>query len=456
VAASKSAEEGSRARDVSEGSSAPTIVALSSTPGPAPRGVVRISGPDAFEIAARSFIPDVPGPLGRGFRAGSFVLDRRGSACPAHLWCFEGPASYTGEDVIEVHSFGAPKLLDMIVRRLVGSGARLAAPGEFTRRALLNGKIDLTRAEAVCAIIRARDEDEHRKARALLEGGLARAIATFVDRLVALLVPIELQLDFSDQDVVIVQPADHAARIRALAADLATFHDASRPEARRIWPRVVLRGPANAGKSSLFNALLRDDVALATPMRGTTRDVLCAEWRHGDARALLVDTAGDDVTGSAIDDLAHDARERALLEADLVLEVRDVRTGGWPPPSGSALPVATMADLPGARAPRHGEAAVVSNVTGEGMDRLRERIVAALAASAGERGAPFLVTARHSGQLREAERALDRAASAAGSLPAELVASDLRAALRALRGVVGAEDGDPVLDRIFSEFCIGK
>jgi tRNA modification GTPase len=432
-----------------------TIVAPISATGPAPRGIVRLSGPDAFAIAARCFVPDVPGPPSAGPRTGAFVLDGRGTTCRAELWGFAAPRSYTGDDVVECHVFGAPKLLDLVMGRLVGAGARVAEPGEFTRRALLNGKVDLTRAEAVLALIRARDADEHRRARSLLDGGMASAVATFADRLVALLVPIELSLDFSDSDVVLAPDPDRAARLLALAADLAAFGASSRPEARRMLARVVLRGPANAGKSSLFNALLRSDVAIAAPERGTTRDVLCAEWRHGDVRALLVDTAGDDVSGSPVDDLARDARERALLEADLVLEVRDLSRGGWPAPEPGTLRVGTMSDLPGRGAPIAG-VAPVSNVTGAGLDALADRIATELAASSARRAAPFLVTARQASHLLRARAAIERGAAISATHPPELVASDLRDALRELRAVLGADEGDPVLDRIFRDFCIGK
>jgi tRNA modification GTPase len=433
-----------------------TIVAPATGAGAASRAVVRLSGPGAFPIASATFAPEEPGPLVPGFRPGSFVLDAAGIGCPGELWCFAKPRSYTGEDVVEIHVPGAPKVVDLVLRKLLAGGARLAERGEFTRRALLNGRLDLTRAEAIAALVRARDEHEHRRARSLLDGGLAREIASFEDRVVALLVPIELDLDFSDQDVTILDSGREAHDIRALASDLAAFGGAARPEARRLLPRVVIRGPANAGKSSLFNALLAREEALATPHAGTTRDVLCAEWRHGEARALLVDTAGDDVRKTALDERAHEARERALLEADVVLEVRDVRKRGWPPPAQDAVRVATMTDLAGPEAACAENVTFVSNVTGAGLASLRDRIAEALACAAARSAGPFLVTVRQSGHVMRAREALERAAAVVSGGPSELAASDLRVALRELRAIRGAEGGDPVLDRIFSEFCIGK
>jgi tRNA modification GTPase len=453
VAAAAQGDAGPRTGGLSEG----TIVAPASAPGPAPRCVVRVSGPAAFAIAGRVFLHDAPGPLGAGFRTGLLVLDALGTACPAHAWGFAAPASCTGEDVVELHVFGAPALVDAVLRGLIARGARLAFPGEFTRRALENGKLDLTRAEAVLALVRARDEDEHRKARALLEGGLARAVAGFMDRVIALLVPIEASLDFSDQEIPLFGTEGLAPAARALAKDLSDFQVSRDAAARRLLPRVVLRGPANAGKSTLFNALLGSDVALATPVRGTTRDTLAAEWRHAGVRAVLVDTAGDDVLDAPVDRLARDVRERALLEADLVLEVRDLRRGGWPRPAPGALRVGTMLDLAALEERAVGDDVVaVSARTGTRLDALRDRIAAALREGAGRHAAPFLVTARQKGHLERARIAVERGAGALVDAPAELAASDLRDALGELRAVVGAEGGDPVLDRIFREFCIGK
>ncbi|HYC77880.1 MAG TPA: GTPase, partial [Planctomycetota bacterium] len=278
--------------------------------------------------------------------------------------------------------------------------------------------------------------------------------------------PLELALDFSDQDVEIVSPPDHAARVRALAVELEAFAAPGRGAARRTQRRVVLRGPANAGKSTLFNALLRREAAIASPLRGTTRDVLAGAWARGDAAAWLVDTAGDDVDEREVDRLAAAARRRAEAEADVVLEVRDARRRGYPEiPRGGAtvLRVATFADLAGPAdlaAAAADDAFVVAAPSGVGLDALEAKLARALL---GDRGAqeaaddaPFLVTDRAAGLFADAATALKRGAEALETLPPELGASDLRVALRALRDVVGDDAADPVLDRIFRDFCIGK
>jgi tRNA modification GTPase len=445
-------------------SSHDTIVAVASARGPAARGVVRLSGRRAVALVAARCGVDAAAfpPRGAHARPAAFGLDTptatvRGAQAPVELWVFRAPASYTGEDVVELHLPGSPALLDLVVRLCVADGARVADPGEFTRRAVEAGKLDLTRAEAVLAAVRARDDDELRRAQALLDGGLARELAGAVDRLTALLVPLELALDFSDQDVEIVAPVDHARKVAALAADLRRLAAAPGGAVLRGLFRVVLRGPANAGKSSLFNALLGRDAALAAPFRGTTRDPLTAEFERGGVRCVLTDTAGDDVFDGPLDAAAGAARERALGEADLVLEVRDVRRGGFPdaPPPGAppALRVATFVDLaPDVRVPAG--ALRVAAPTGEGIAALGDAIAAAL--SRGADAAPFLVSARVAGAAAEAADALDRAVEALPTEPPEFAASDLRAALRALRGLTHADPADPVLDRIFRDFCIGK
>jgi tRNA modification GTPase len=469
-----------------------TLVAIATARGAAERGVIRLAGPRAFEMVGARFDADDGGAGVEALRAavasrsaaalrGRFSLRgteaaRRApgwadAASAVDLWLFRAPRSYTGDDLVELHLPGAPALLDLAVRLLVADGARPAEPGEFTRRAAEAGKLDLTRAEAILATISARDADEHRRARALLDGGLAREVAARIDRVIELLVPLELALDFSDQDVEIVAPERHAADLRALAVALRVASTPVRGAARRTLRRVVLRGPANAGKSTLFNALLGRDVALAAPVAGTTRDVLVGLWERGGASAMLTDTAGDDVHGGMHDAAAHAARERALLEADLVLEVRDLRRGGWParrPAEGPPfLCVGTFADLTasaspaesGTRAPTGYAVHRVAAPYEIGVRELADALARALADAASESAAdaaPFLVTARVAGLFGAAAEAVARAAEALETSPVECAASDLRAALRALRAIVFAEGTDPVLDRIFRDFCIGK
>lgn len=463
---------------------ADTILAAAAARGRGARAVLRLSGPRAVAILGARFSARIPA-VGSGAFRGRLSLAEPSAApdplaqasVPADVWVFRAPRSYTGEDVVEIHLPGEPAAADLVLRLLLAEGARIAAAGEFTRRAAEAGKMDLTRAEAVLAAIRARDDAELRRAQSALMGGLAREVAGLVDRLVLLLAPLELALDFSDQDVEIVAFDDHGRRIAALAEDVGRLAHPDRGGARRTLRRVVLRGPANAGKSTLFNALLGRDAAIAAPVRGTTRDVLTGEIAIDGVNVVLVDTAGDDVHDSALDIAAGRARERALLEADLILEVRDPRTeeatsggaagtspgrttGAAPDRSAAGVPsllVRTFADLASFAASSAGEI-VVSGATGRGIPELRKAIGAALRGTAGGDDAPFLVTDRTAAEARRAVDALDRAAAVIGVEPPEFAASDLREALRSLLAVSRPDpaDPDPVLDLIFREFCIGK
>jgi len=358
---------------------------------------------------------------------------------------------------VEFHLAGSPLLLEIAQELCVREGARVAEAGEFTRRAYLNGRLDLTRAEAVLAMIRARDDEERRAALALLEGGLERRLAVIRDRVLRALVPLELALDFSDQDVEILSGADMAPDMERSARELEDLASgAQEAGVQRSCFRVALQGPANAGKSSLFNRLLGEDVSLVTRIAGTTRDALTGEMEVGGVRIELVDTAGDGVTNTLADMRAHEVRRRQLREADLILEVRDLRNAAVAPDPGrpGRLRVWTHADqVPGELGTGD---LVVSNLTGVGVDEVRREIGRWLGESVAGVG-PLLITGRQASALRAAADAVRRARGGfAREDGLELVASDLRDALHHLRVLTGESASDDVLDRIFSEFCIGK
>lgn len=454
---------------------ADTIVAISTPRGAAARGVIRLSGDRARECVDAWFLPmggqrsaaEVP----RGVSQGRFKLGRSRTAAECLVVVAKGPRSFTGEDVVELHLVGAPLLLEVAQELLVRAGARPAEPGEFTRRAYLNGRIDLTRAEAVLALIRAQDDEERRAALALLDGGLERRCAVIRDRVLRALVPLELGLDFSDQDIDIPVPEAAVRGLDRAAAELAELasEGTERAAARHCY-RVVLEGPANAGKSSLFNNLLGESAALVTEVAGTTRDVLTGELELGGLRVELVDTAGHDVEAGLPDAEAHASRRRRLREADLVIEVRDVRQADgdrsavFADRAGDVVAprrrVWTHADLlsDGARPETATGDVLVSNVSHVGLDALRTAIVDALhAAASSDASRSVQVNARQASGFRAAHRLLDAARHAyANGDDAECVASDLHAVLHELRDVTGEASGDELLDRVFSDFCIGK
>jgi tRNA modification GTPase len=441
-----------------------TIVAISSPPGAGALGIVRLSGERAIAVAEPLFRAR-PGArelraVNYGTTQGRFALDRR-VWVPARAYVLRAPRSYTGEDQLELHLPGAPGLLAMALERLRRGGARAAEAGEFTRRAFANAKLDLAQAEAVAALIAAVSEDERRSAFSLLDGVLSRRLHVISARLVRTLAPIELAIDFSDQDVEI---ADRPASASECDESIALIDDLLRAQrVRTAGPelaRVVLRGAANAGKSSLLNALAGAPAAIVSARPGTTRDVLEATADIGGGRTvLLVDTAGDDHTQDAVDVAAHARRAAELERAALVLLVADGRR--LPPPPErvprAQLCVATHADLipPAQRA--HGVWLAISSVTGEGLDGLRAAIAEALDRRGGDAQVQAHLAQRHAACLERARCALVRGRDGARAGSAlELIAADLVLALDAIREITGADYADAVLETIMRDFCIGK
>ncbi|MBI2900724.1 MAG: 50S ribosome-binding GTPase [Planctomycetes bacterium] len=408
-----------------------TIVAIASPPGGGARGIVRLSGPRAFELAS-----GVVGasPRGRTVARTSLRLPG-GLTLPASAWFTPGPASYTGEDVAELHVPGSPPVLRLLVDTLVSAGARPAGPGEFTLRAYRNGRIDLAQAEAVQALIAARDAHEARAARARLDGELSRPLRRIEEDLLDLCAGIEASLDFAEEDV---RPD---ARIRELRERLAPLVCAERG-AEEPRPSVLLWGVPNVGKTLLFNRLTGSD-AIVSDVPGTTRDVL-----DGEVDGIrILDAAGAQEAAGA-DAAAVDRARAALAEADLILVVVDAtRPADLPPPvDRPSLRVVNKCDL--ARVPG---GLRVSAKTGEGVAELRAELGRRLRET--RDGSGVHAGLRQAASLREAAAALARAEEAPD--PA-LRAADLRAAADAIGAVTGRSVADEVLSRIFSRFCIGK
>ncbi len=443
-----------------------TIVAISSPRGSGFRGIVRLSGDRAVELAARGFEPDGHAKaltdLDWQTSDGRIVVGRAGVAAPVTVYVMRGPRSFTGEDQVELHLPGSPILLEMIVDVLRRSGARLATPGEFTQRAFLHGRIDLTQAEAVAATIHARSEGERIAAMGVLAGDRARMIESYGDRIADLLAAVELDLDFSDQDIDIVEPQGFCRSLITLARELQVM--ATKPGADRrtmSHRRILLVGPANAGKSSLFNALAGQDHAIVSQVRGTTRDFLETEIVVAKTHLVLVDTAGADHVGSKIDSEAHRLRTK---EEDLAWHIVQVRCGtSWQfsaETDRNTTFLVSHADLvaPVERPDLGPRAIWFSAETGEGLDRIRNHLAALVVADdKGSDQALVHLDHRHREGFAGAAEALMRAADASqGGLGLELVAVDLHEARHCLRVLTGAEYSDEILDRIMRDFCIGK
>ena len=442
-----------------------TIVAIATPAGRGGLGVVRISGPRAPAVAAAILTrrtPLVP-------RRATFTTVRPGGASGRGVdsvvaTYFPAPASYTGEDVVEISAHGSPLVLRSIVQAAIDGGARLARPGEFTLRAFLSGKLDLVQAEAVGDLIDAATPLQARVAFDQLEGTLTRRIAAIDADVFDLVARLEASLDFPDEGYHFVEPRDIAARIeRAVTQIDALLADAASGRLIREGATVVIAGRPNVGKSSLFNALAGCDRAIVTSVPGTTRDLLTEQVAIGGVAVTLVDTAGarDALDVVEQEGVARGARARAV--ADLVVVVLD----GAEPLTGDdevllrqtmARPrvvVANKADRPAAF--EHDGAIRVSASHGEGLDALRGAMTAVLGDGEPLRDTAAVSNVRHAQLLREARALLARARTAAeAATPEEFVLGDLQDARARFDEIVGTRTPEDVLRHIFEHFCIGK
>jgi len=371
------------------------------------------------------------------------------------------PRTYTREDLVEIHLPSSPPLIDRLVRSLLDRGARPARPGEFTLRAFLNGRLDLAQAEAVEQLISAEGEDDRRAALDQLGGSFSRRLGQIEGELLNLCADAEAAIDFVDQDIEILPVADALLRgkaaldaLRALISETAAWKTSDQR------PTVALHGLPNAGKSALFNALTGSD-AIVSDVPGTTRDVLTAEIDVG-FPARLIDAPGEAEAAGLDGDAVRRSRD-AVRQADLVLFVVDgtraEASRSIEPKGRAAILVLNKMDLGRNESARAlfqvREAVWTSGKTGEGLPELRRKIGSFLGQE-DRPGARFRVSLRQGALLREAEAALDRAASGAPGMGMEFVSADLRASLAALGGISGRSTDEDLLDRIFSRFCLGK
>ena len=430
-------------------------------------GVIRVSGPDAIAIVGpmlRSAIPLAAFPSHTlrkvgivGAKSGERVDD---ALCAVML----SPRSYTGEDVVELSCHGSPPLLRMVTQWIVTGGARLAKPGEFTRRAFLSGRLDLAQAEAVALMIEARTERAVTLAARALAGGLSERVRALRDQLVDVIASLEVVLDFPDERI------DHdvmAARasIARLAAEVEAWRKASR-HGRVVHDGITMAlvGPPNAGKSSLLNALLGCDRAIVSPTPGTTRDIVEGTIAIAGVPVRLLDTAGIDTPRDDIEAEGIRRSHQAIDESDLLIVVLD---GSVAPDrrvlaetAGRArVVVFAKSDLPShADALAITDAVAVSATTGHGVDALLgslSREVEHRAGTAGDEGG-IVASLRQLELIDALEASLTSGQAALTELPLEAALVDLKHALEHAGSILGVDVGDVVLDRIFSSFCLGK
>jgi len=455
-----------------------TIAAVATPPGRGGIGIVRLSGPEAWGIAAR--LVRLRRPLEAGRAALAEVLDPNdpeGAAIDeAVVTAFVAPHSYTGDGVVEIAAHGSPVVLETLLRGALGAGARLAGPGEFTQRAFLNGRIDLTQAEAVQDLIAAQTLEQARMAAQQLGGALSRRVAPVKEELVTLIALLEAGMDFAAgelDDVDVVSPEQIRTVLGQVREALERL-ERSYAQGHRLrdGASLALVGRPNVGKSSLFNRLLERERAIVTPLPGTTRDTVEEAMAVGGIPLRLIDTAGLRLAGESPADEAEAlgiARSReALADADLVVVVLDATAtvsteemellnslDGRP-----HVIVRNKSDLlvtASQEKQEQSDSLQTSALTGQGLGELRAAILRLLHAEGDAATGGVLNSLRQQQAVASALESLAAAETANESgIPHEFLLADLHGALRALDSLTGQTTSDDILNRIFSTFCIGK
>ncbi len=442
-----------------------TIAAIATPPGVGGIAVLRISGPEAISIAQRVLRRSRPlqeAPSRRVLVAEA--VDPQGQPIDQVLvTVFRAPHSYTGEDVVEISCHGGRVVPHLILEALIQAGARLAEPGEFTKRAFLNGKLDLIQAAAVQDLVEARSREGVRQALRRLRGEVSQHIEAFADRLFRLIAELEARIDF-EEDVPPLEPRWIEEQIQHLihrAEDLIQKGRQGNFYLRGV--RVALVGPPNAGKSTLFNRLLGEERAIVTEIPGTTRDVVSEERIIAGVPVKFLDTAGLRTPQDPVESLGVERTRRTLQEADLAILVLDLTRPeavepetGLLPPHLPVIRVWNKADLAAPAQPTASADLLISALTGQGLDRLRSlleqrirELVGTGEVSLAERELHLMASAR--ADLQDALQAHRR------NLGMEIVVFHLREAHRRLQEIVGYHDlPEAILDHIFKNFCVGK
>ncbi len=439
---------------------------MATPPGYGGVGIVRVSGVLAGAIA-RGVLGELPAPrfatLAR-FREQDGQLVDQGIAL-----FFPAPASFTGEDVLELQGHGGPVVMDMLLRRVVELGARLARPGEFSERAFLNGKLDLAQAEATADLIESSTEAAVRSAVRTLQGHFSQRVRSLVDDLIRLRTFVEAALDFPDEDVDFLADSHVAADLRELLEQTRRIKASARQgQLMREGLTVVIAGPPNAGKSSLLNALSGTEAAIVTEIPGTTRDVLRQQIQIDGMPLHIVDTAGLRHAADIVEREGIRRAEYEIAQADLVLWVYDAmadpdhaRFDSDRLPEGIGVTfvrnkIDGTGDSPGRFDASPSPEIRISARTGAGLDALRDHLKK-VAGFHGSGEGMFLARRRHLDALQRALVHLNSAAQALDHrVAAELMAEDLRQAQHALGEITGEFTSDDLLGRIFASFCIGK
>jgi len=444
------------------------IVALATPPGRSALALIRLSGKGAFDVAARALQPFRPDPP-RAVRRVRVVHPTTGAAVDdALVACFPAPRSYTGDDLVELSTHGGLLVPAAVVAALLAAGARPAAPGEFSRRAVLNGKLDLLQAEATADLIDAGSPAQARRALQQLDRGLSRRLEQLRSELIELEALIAYEIDFPEEDEGPVAP-ERVERAWGAARQRIAHLIATAPEGERLreGALLVIAGRPNAGKSSLFNALLGRERAIVTEVPGTTRDAIEAYGVLEGFPFRLVDTAGLRESDDRVERLGIEVSRKYLAAADLVLfcrdtgyEMRDAESQQFLASCRApVIEVTTKIDLADRPTLRPPDGLTVSVVTGDGLADLKRRLAEIAYGRLLTLGdvEPVVTRARHREALERALAEVEAFQFARqGGVDAAAAATHLRAAVGALDDVIGVVTADDVLDRVFASFCVGK
>jgi tRNA modification GTPase len=449
-------------------SSEDTIVAISTPPGRGGIGIVRLSGPNARTIAEP--LLKLRHPLAPAHVRFAEILDSTGEILDeAVVTWFQSPHSYTSEDTVEIAAHGSPVLLDYLLRQCLGAGARLAEPGEFTQRAFLSGRLDLTQAEAVHDLIESTTLHQARLAAQQLGGSLSRQIAPIKQQLTALIAALEAGIDFAEDDIDLLPTAQITSQIEAIQTPLTAL------EQTFAYGRIVregftlaIVGRPNVGKSSLFNRLVERDRAIVTATPGTTRDPVIEKVSLNGIPVELIDTAGLRQSTDEAESIGIAKSREAMAEANIILLVLDATA---PTDQHDEETIASLADRPlliavnkqdiavAASPLHHGKTHVIatSALTGKGIAELRNAMLSLITAGVSNAETAPLTNLRQQQSVLSTLSALIHAqAASTASVPHEMILIDLYAALHSLDALTGTTTTDDILNLIFSRFCIGK
>jgi tRNA modification GTPase len=442
-----------------------TIAAISTPAGEGAIALVRVSGVDAIAVADKIFLgKEKPSRFASHVQHFGEILDGADRLIDqVMLSTHRGPASYTGEDLVEISCHGGALVSAKVLEACLRAGARPARPGEFTERAFLNGKMDLTQAEAVIDLIRAKTDLALRSATEQLEGRLGEKIRKIRDDLISLVAHIDASIDFPEEGIAPDEGKTLGARLDSVCEEIAALlATADQGRILREGVRVVIYGATNAGKSSLLNRLLGYDRVIVSQTHGTTRDTIEETVNLDGVPIRLLDTAGLRASASELEREGIARTEKSLQLADLRLHIADRNA---PKPShfnerageANEIVVLNKSDLPENSDWKNFGAPRISCMTGEGVPQLQKEILARITKQNLRPESTVAINTRHRDCLHRGLEACDRARAALGrALSPEYVAVDLNEALRAVGEVIGAVDVEQILDSVFGQFCIGK